>query len=163
MPMYVHTMPPTVGTVAFHGAANACRALTLKFSRRRMPSNGCVLLSEKGMARRCIYDEEGLIVTSKQGTRHGSGLLVFAALLIVVGVLLLLQNFHVLPEGVWRTIWRFWPVALLIIGVNIFLRDRPWVAGFIILLILLATVGAAIWLARRFPDSFVMALSLSSL
>lgn len=110
-----------------------------------------------------ICDEEGLIVTSKQGARHGSGFPVFAALLIVVGVLLLLQNFHVLPEGVWRTIWRFWPVALLIIGVNIFLRDRPWAAGFIILLILLATAGAAIWLAWRFPDSFVMALSLSTL
>ena len=102
-------------------------------------------------------------MTSKQGARHGSGFMVFAALLIAVGALLLLQNFHVLPEGVWRTIWRFWPVALLIIGVNIFLRDRPWVAGFIILLILLATAGAAIWLAWKFPDNFVIALSLSSL
>jgi hypothetical protein len=94
------------------------------------------------------------VLSSKKGTHHGSGFPVFAALLIVVGVLLLLQNFDVLPSGVWGAIWRFWPVALLIVGVNIFLRDRPWLAGFVILLILLGTAGTAIWLASAYPDRF---------
>ncbi|MBI2958489.1 MAG: hypothetical protein HYY32_06555 [Chloroflexi bacterium] len=95
----------------------------------------------------------------KQSAGHGhrtSGFPMFAALLIVVGVLLLLQNFHVLPPGMWRTIVKFWPVVLLIIGVNIFLRDRPWLAGFIVLIIMLATAGAAWWLSYYRPGDFVM-------
>ncbi|MEW6034191.1 MAG: DUF5668 domain-containing protein [Chloroflexota bacterium] len=84
---------------------------------------------------------------TEKRSHPGAGFPVFAALLIVVGVVLLLQNFNVLPDGMWRALWRFWPVILLIIGVNIFLRDRPWLAGLIILLIMLATIGAAAWVA----------------
>lgn len=84
----------------------------------------------------------------------------FAALLIVAGVLLLLWNFHILPEGMWHAIVKFWPVALLIVGVNIFLREKPWLAGFIILLILLATVGIAWYIANYHPDALAMAIRL---
>lgn len=82
----------------------------------------------------------------------------FAALLIVAGVLLLLWNFHVLPEGMWQAIKKFWPVALLIVGVNIFLREKPWLAGFIILLILLATVGIAWYIASYHSDVLALAI-----
>lgn len=60
-------------------------------------------------------------------------------------------------NGVWQTLWRFWPVILLIIGVNIFLRDKPWLAGLIILLIMLATIGTAIWIAYQNPQAWAMA------
>ena len=98
-------------------------------------------------------------MASQKHADKTSGFPVFAALLIVAGLMLLLGNFNMLPAGLWRTLWRFWPVILLIIGVNIFLRGRPWLAGFVVLLLLLATIGAAIWLADRDPQ-YAQALSL---
>lgn len=78
----------------------------------------------------------------------------FAALLIVAGVMLLLWNFDVLPDGIWRALARFWPVVLLLIGANIFLRAHPWLAGLVVLLIMLATLGAAVLLATNNPQQF---------
>ncbi|MBI2855131.1 MAG: hypothetical protein HYX87_09485 [Chloroflexi bacterium] len=86
--------------------------------------------------------------------RGGAGFPIFAALLITVGALLLLYNFDILPSGVWRALVKFWPVVLLILGVNIFLRAHPWIAGFVVLLILLATLGAAAWLANSNPYAY---------
>lgn len=91
-------------------------------------------------------------MASRKNTDKASGFPVFAGLLIVAGLMLLLRNFNVLPADLWRTLWRFWPVILLIIGVNIFLRGRPWLAGFIILLLMLGTIGAAIWIAGQDPQ-----------
>ncbi|MDO8472428.1 MAG: DUF5668 domain-containing protein [Dehalococcoidia bacterium] len=97
-------------------------------------------------------------MSGKQSAHVASGFPVFAALLIVAGVLLLLWNFNVLPQGMWHSIAKFWPVVLLIIGVNIFLREKPWLAGFIVLLIMLATVGAAWYISFYYPDALAMAL-----
>ncbi|GEM_PF-3789177 len=96
-------------------------------------------------------------MSSKQN-RHGPGFPILAAVLIVAGILLLLRNFNALPEGMWGAIVKFWPVVLLILGVNIFLRGKPWLAGFIVLLMLLGTIGAAWWLSFNYPGSFVAVL-----
>jgi len=40
-------------------------------------------------------------------------------ILVFLGGVLLLQNFDVLPWGLWGMLWRFWPVLLVIIGLNI--------------------------------------------
>lgn len=90
----------------------------------------------------------------------------FAALLIAAGTLLLLYNFDMLPQGIWHALARFWPVILVIIGVNIFLRPHPWAAGFIILLIMLTTIGIAVWLADTYPRDYALwgySIPLSSL
>ncbi len=98
-------------------------------------------------------------MSSKQG-HHGRGFPVLAAVLIVAGIFLLLHNFNVLPSGIWRSIKNFWPVLLLILGVNIFLRDRPWLAGFIVLMLLLATAGAAWWVSFHYPGGFTVGSGL---
>ena len=41
--------------------------------------------------------------------------------ILVLGIVLLMGNFH--PEWhIWRNIWKFWPVVLIIMGINALVR-----------------------------------------
>ncbi|MCL4367190.1 DUF5668 domain-containing protein [Patescibacteria group bacterium] len=50
---------------------------------------------------------------------HSSGF--WALILITVGLVFLLNNFDILPWSVWGTIWRFWPVLLILAGIQVIL------------------------------------------
>jgi len=41
-----------------------------------------------------------------------------ALLLISLGIILLLNNFGVLPWGLWETLWKFWPIFLVVWGIE---------------------------------------------
>lgn len=41
--------------------------------------------------------------------------------LIAIGVLLLLQNFGILD---WSSLWKFWPVILVAVGISMLLPKR---------------------------------------
>ena len=78
--------------------------------------------------------------------RHGSGALVWGIILLFVGVLLLLQTLNVLPWNLWDTLWRFWPALIIIIGLGILLRNaHAWLVVIIVIVILGACLGTAIW------------------
>jgi hypothetical protein len=65
-------------------------------------------------------------------------------LLVALGTLLLLHTTDVLPWTVWFVLWQFWPVLLIVAGVNMFVGHRaPWVAGVLVALILAGSVGGA--------------------
>ncbi|MFP4654234.1 MAG: pentapeptide repeat-containing protein [Methanohalobium sp.] len=49
---------------------------------------------------------------------HKSGIL-STTILIAIGILLLLNNLQYLPDGFWHTLWNFWPVVLIIIGLDV--------------------------------------------
>ena len=67
-------------------------------------------------------------------------------ILVLLGVVFLLQSLDVLPWGLWGTIWRLWPVILIAIGLNIILsRINFWLAGGVVLTVLVASLGIAIW------------------
>ena len=69
----------------------------------------------------------------------------FALLLVAAGVVLLLQNLDVIGWGFWLEIWRFWPVLLVAVGVNIMLGRRlPWLATAIVVALV---CGSAVWAA----------------
>jgi hypothetical protein len=69
---------------------------------------------------------------------------IWGIILVFVGVVLLLQNFNLLPWGLWAMLWRFWPALLIIIGLNIVVgRHKPWLAAVIIL----AVLGIALLIA----------------
>ncbi|HAZ31940.1 MAG TPA: hypothetical protein DCY61_04515 [Dehalococcoidia bacterium] len=71
---------------------------------------------------------------------------IWGIILVFVGVVLLLQNFDVLPWGLWATLWRFWPALLILIGLNIVVgRYKPWLAAVIILAVLAVSLGLAVW------------------
>lgn len=73
-------------------------------------------------------------------------------LLVMIGILLLLNNFGVVPWGVWPALLRFWPVILIVVGLGIAFsyrtgESRNWigwlVAGAVALLIGLAVAFPA--------------------
>ena len=75
-------------------------------------------------------------------------------ILIGIGVLALLQNFDMLPANFWQTIWRFWPVILILVGVEIVIgrMPMPWAASFVLsLLIIGGTIGGIVYLATQTP------------
>ncbi|MCL0074083.1 cell wall-active antibiotics response protein [Dehalococcoidia bacterium] len=71
---------------------------------------------------------------------------IWGIILVFVGVVLLLQNFDLLPWGLWAMLWRFWPVILIIIGIDIIIgRHKPWLSTFLVLVVLGAFLGVAVW------------------
>jgi hypothetical protein len=81
------------------------------------------------------------------GRRRG-GLPIMAIILIALGVVLLLQTTGVLSWGLWGELWRFWPIILIAIGINLIIGGRmPWVAVLLIILLVVASVGIALALA----------------
>lgn len=66
--------------------------------------------------------------------------------LLFIGVVLLLQTLDVLPWRLWNTLWRFWPVILIIAGLGLLLRRfNVWLVSLALLAILFACLGLAIW------------------
>jgi hypothetical protein len=59
--------------------------------------------------------------------------------LIALGGLLLLNNLGVVPWDVWGTLWRFWPLALVIAGLELLLGNR----GSALWLLIAAVVAVA--------------------
>ena len=78
-----------------------------------------------------------------EGTRH----LPFSGIILLfLGILFLLQTTGVLPWALWETLWRYWPIVLILIGLRILLRKmHPWLLGLITVVILAATLLLAIW------------------
>lgn len=75
-------------------------------------------------------------------------------ILITIGVLALMQNLGHLPASFWPTLWRLWPVLLVLIGVEILLGQArlPWAASFLLALLLITvTIGGVVYLAMQAP------------
>ena len=71
---------------------------------------------------------------------------IWGIFLLFLGIVFLLQTFNVLPWGLWGTLWRFWPVLLIIAGLNILMRRyNIWLVSALILALLLACLGITIW------------------
>ena len=76
--------------------------------------------------------------------------LFWPVLLIGLGVLLLLQNFGLLPPNLWAALVPLWPVLLIVLGLDMFIGRRS-LGGAILVLLLSALVVAAslTWAALR--------------
>lgn len=98
----------------------------------------------------------------EQTSRRGS-VSVGALILIFIGILFLLQNFGILPWSVWGFLWRFWPLLLIIWGLQIIFGRTPTsrvaisiVAILLMLLVLAVTISAhhqpsRDWFGRNVP------------
>ena len=77
--------------------------------------------------------------------RRGRGFPLFAVLLIALGVVLLLQTTGVLPWQLWGDIWRWWPVLIIALGINIAFGGRmTWLAGALVAIALIAAVAVGL-------------------
>lgn len=68
-------------------------------------------------------------------------------LLIAIGVLLLLNSLNVLPWGIWGTLWRFWPVLLILLGLEILFGRSSWIGSLIVLIVAVVVIVAIVLLS----------------
>lgn len=61
------------------------------------------------------------------------------AILIALGIVFLLNTLDIVPWGVWATLWRFWPVILILFGIQVIL-GRAGASWSISLLLAVAAV-----------------------
>lgn len=77
-------------------------------------------------------------------TSRRRGLPIGAMLLVAFGTLILLNTTGVVGWSIWSELWRFWPVLLIVAGVNMLVKRRaPLVAGALALLVLAGSGAAA--------------------
>lgn len=76
----------------------------------------------------------------------------WGVLLLFIGGVLLLENFNVI-EFYWRNVWRFWPVLLIILGINIlFNKNNKQVGSIISLVIMLVTLSFLFVKGQQVPS-----------
>ena len=82
--------------------------------------------------------------------RRPSLRLTWPILLIGLGVLLLLQNFGLLPRGMWAALVPLWPVLLIVLGLDMFIGRRSQGGAILVLLLSTLIVAASLtWAALR--------------
>jgi hypothetical protein len=77
---------------------------------------------------------------------------VWPILLIGVGVYFLLINMNLLKQEAWIALVRLWPVALILIGVDILFGHRSLIGSLFSSLVALAVIGGIIWLLMVGPE-----------
>ena len=70
--------------------------------------------------------------------------LVGPLLLLGAGILLLLNNLQVVPWSIWRDLWPFWPVLLVLLGVEALVTGRVAWGTLVLLVLLLPIIGIAV-------------------
>ncbi len=71
---------------------------------------------------------------------------IWGIFLLFLGIVFLLQSLNVLPWTLWGILWRFWPVLIIITGLGILLkRYNVWLVSVLIMALLFACLGIAIW------------------
>jgi hypothetical protein len=67
-------------------------------------------------------------------------------ILITIGVLFLLANLGILPLAFWEIAARFWPLILILVGLEIIIGRRSMVGALIVVVLWLALIGGVVWL-----------------
>lgn len=78
--------------------------------------------------------------------------ILWGIILLFVGVVLLLENFNVI-EFYWRNVWGFWPIFLIIAGINILFNKNKSQAGNLISIgIVVITLGFLFYRGQQPPE-----------
>jgi hypothetical protein len=94
--------------------------------------------------------------------RSGRGAIVWGLLLVVVGLIWFLNNIGYLPGDLWRVLWRFWPVLVILAGVEVALRGFPnRVAVPLLVLAVAAIVVGLLVLAPTLPQEGLLSDSFT--
>ena len=69
--------------------------------------------------------------------------IVWPVILITIGVIFLLQNFGLLSWSIWGSLWRWWPIILILVGLELFLggAGRGLVGLLVVALLALVAVS----------------------
>jgi hypothetical protein len=77
--------------------------------------------------------------------------LVGPIILISIGVLLLLNTLNILSWSIWETLWRFWPILLILLGLEILIGRRSWIGSLVVLLVALVAVVVIVVFSASAP------------
>ncbi|MFC1899236.1 LiaI-LiaF-like domain-containing protein [Chloroflexota bacterium] len=71
---------------------------------------------------------------------------IWGVFLLFTGIVFLLQTLDILPWRLWKDLWRFWPVLIIVTGLGILLRRlNAWVMSLLVMAIFAACLLMAIW------------------
>lgn len=87
-------------------------------------------------------------------SRRLGGSILFPILLIALGVVLLTQTLGLVPWEIWGRLWGFWPVIVILIGLDILVGGRGTIFRYIIGLIAIATIAGILLLTTLSPFPF---------
>ncbi|MFA4869313.1 MAG: DUF5668 domain-containing protein [Pedobacter sp.] len=77
--------------------------------------------------------------------------IMWGIVLLFIGGVLLLENFNVI-DFYWRSVWRFWPIFLIIAGVNIlFNKNKSQIGGIVSIAILIITLILLFFKGQQTP------------
>lgn len=76
------------------------------------------------------------------------------AILISCGLLFLMGNLNLLPVGAWELVIRLWPIALVIIGVEVIVRHLPFWPNWASVLLVIAAIGLIVGAALNWPSMY---------
>jgi hypothetical protein len=82
---------------------------------------------------------------AEQKTRQSDSSVPFWGILFLfLGLVFLLQTLDVLPWGLWRTLWRLWPVLLIALGICLAMRRfNVWLVSLIVAALFAGVLGIA--------------------
>lgn len=87
--------------------------------------------------------------------RHfDSGNLVWGVILILAGGLFLLNSFGIVPWIVWNSIWRFWPILLILWGLQVILGGGRIARALMAILTIAALVVIALYAISVYNHQF---------
>ena len=78
---------------------------------------------------------------------HRRPSLIGPLILITLGVLFLLANFGMLPLSFWEIAARFWPLILVLVGLELVFGRRSAIGALVVVVLWLGLVGGVVWLA----------------
>lgn len=79
---------------------------------------------------------------SNNSEKRTKGFSFTAIFLILLGLVFLLNNFGILPWEIWQNIWKFWPILLILFGVEALLgrNSSPKSLGLLLILIFIVPI-----------------------
>jgi hypothetical protein len=105
---------------------------------------------------------EATMQVRERGRPIRRGSVTLGLILIVVAFLWLLYNLGYLPSDIWYSLWRFWPLILILLGVDVALRGFPaWFALPVLLLATAAIVAIVLMVAPALPVARTVTENLS--
>jgi hypothetical protein len=92
---------------------------------------------------------------------HRRPSLIGPLILITIGVLFLLANLGYLPLSFWEIAFRFWPLILVLLGLEIIIGRRSLIGGAIVVALWGAIIAGILWLSLTSGGSLLSSTAIT--
>lgn len=81
---------------------------------------------------------------------HGSGSYLWGVILIVSGIIFFFNTLGILPWDIWNNLWQFWPIVLILWGLQVILGQGKLARVVISLITLIILVAIAFFVVAQY-------------